>query len=446
MNDWSGKRVTVMGLGRFGGGVGVAAWLANHNARVLITDLRQESDLADSIDELRTAAPDAEFEFALGAHTEGHFTQCDVLVVNPAVPHPWDNPFVLCAHQAGVSITTEIRLLVDRLPNREQVIAVTGSAGKSTTAAMIAHVLSMSDPGCEFGGNIGGSMLGRLASIPSERWIVLELSSAMLWWLNGSQALCPSDPPWAPGIAAVTTFAPNHLDWHGSTEHYRRSKQSILDHQHPGDAAVLSPAAPGWPSPVGVDVRRASMDDALPDLLIPGDHNRSNAATAMAVLTIPRVAACIPPERAHTGLGSFAGLAHRLEAVGRFRTPSGVVRAFNDSKSTTPEATLRAVEALAPLGPIRLIAGGYDKGASLQAINTLDLAGLYAIGATAPKLEGQQCSTLDQAVRAALGDAHDGDLLLLSPGCASWDQFISYEQRGDRFTQALRTAATETES
>ncbi len=446
MDDWSDKRVTVMGLGRFGGGVGVAAWLAKHNAQVLVTDLRDEVALAEPLDQLRALAPDAKFEFALGAHTERHFTHCDALVVNPAVPHPWGNPFVLSAHTAGVSITTEIRLVVDRLPSNERVIGVTGSAGKSTTAVMIAHALATTDIGCEFGGNIGGSLLGRLDSLPPERWIVLELSSAMLWWLNCAQALCPHDSPWAPGITVVTTFAPNHLDWHGSMEHYRQSKQSILDHQLPGDFAILSPNAPDWPSPAGVDARRASVDGTLPELLIPGEHNRMNAATALAVLATPRVAQSITPERAHAGLRTFAGLPHRLQSVGRFRTTTGIVRAFNDSKSTTPQATVRAVEAVAPLGPVRLIAGGYDKGASLEAINKLDLAGFYAIGATASKLAGQQSGTLDQAVRTAICDAHDGDILLLSPGCASWDQFISYEQRGQRFIDALRAHATEVQS
>lgn len=438
MSHWAGQRVTIMGLGRFGGGVGVAAWLASQGAKLLVTDLGDLESLAEPLALLRQQSPNADIEFAFGAHDERHFAETDVVVVNPAVPKPWANRYVLAAKDAGVRIATEIRLLIDLLPNRDRVIGVTGSMGKSTTSAMIAHALATTPEGCEFGGNIGGSLLSRAASIPQSRWIVLELSSAMLWWLNASRELCPADEPWSPGRGVVTTLAPNHLDWHGSAEHYEAAKRSLAANQRPGDVLILGPQAPEWATTTGARAIRAQSEDAPPSMLLPGDHNRDNAATALAALK-----GCMPTQKAAEAVASFPGLPHRLQSVGEFNAARGRVRAFNDSKATTPEATVRAFEAVRPLGPVRLIAGGYDKGVSLEAINNLPLAGLYTIGATAGSLRGTRCDTLDFAVRAAMDEAEDGDVILLSPGCASWDQFTDYTQRGERFIEMVQHCAKE---
>lgn len=439
MNQWAGKRATVMGLGRFGGGVGVASWLAQQGADVLVTDLLDAAAFTEPITELERTAPNGSIRYALGTHEPQHFVETDAVIVNPAVPRPWLNPHVRAAAAAGVRVTTEIELVVERLPNRSRVIGVTGSVGKSTTAAMIAHMLATTDAGCALAGNIGGTLLNQLDALPASRWVVLELSSAMLWWINRAHTLSSRPPSlWSPGLSVVTPFAPNHLDWHHDLAHYEDAKRSLLEAQHPGDHAVFAASAPDWPIAPGVRTQRAGELAERCTLAVPGAHNRDNAALALAAVL---AAGAVSESRAVDSLRSFPGLPHRLQALGEFAAKHGTIRAFNDSKSTTPEATVRAVEAVAPLGPVRLIAGGYDKGVSLDAINSLPLAGLYAIGATASMLKGQPCGTLEVAVERAMNDAHEGDVILLSPGCASWDQFTNFTQRGECFIQSLQSHA-----
>lgn len=460
MPDLANKRVTVMGLGRFGGGVGVTRWLCRHGADVLVTDTDPADKLTDSIAAIQPLIDRGQVRLRLGEHNVSDFTTCDLVVANVAVPKPWDNRYLRAAEAAGIPITTEIALLIDCLPPavRDRTIGITGSAGKSTTTAMIHHALtavaaSRTGEGkpwrAVLGGNIGGSLLDQVDTFDDRTWLVLELSSAMLYWLERMQ----SDRPWSPRVAVITNISPNHIDWHGDFEHYRRSKLHLVRHQRPGDIAVLDPVVAAEHAPTAASVQVIDPAAFPYSMTLPGEHNRINAAAAMLACHAIIGEDLAALRLAHQAISGFRGLAHRLQLVAetRMHGPTAApCRMFNDSKSTTPESCLKALEALQSVpglqaGCIHLIAGGYDKGSDLTPIAraAASLAGLYTIGKTGPGLAAlagpaadgrvHQCHTLEHAFDEAVKRLKPGDALLLSPGCASWDQFINFEQRGDLF-------------
>jgi UDP-N-acetylmuramoylalanine--D-glutamate ligase len=451
----SGSRVTVMGLGQFGGGLGVTRWLVERGARVLLTDRDPAEKLARPLTELAGAIANGSVTLRLGGHDEADFVNADLVIANPAVPTPWNNVYLSAARAAGTPVTTEIRLAVDTL-NRDRTVAVTGSAGKSSTASMLALILNDDGRAAQLAGNIGGSILSS-PRLPGE-WTVLELSSAMLWWLTDGAAWAGLEP-WAARVAALTNLAPNHVDWHGAFEHYVISKSGIRRGQRAGDVFVslFSEEQPAAAADVaratggawweGAAVPTATECAALLTSIdlpyVPGEHQRRNARLAVLAAEAAIRSGGQTPDRARlvAKVAEFRPLPHRLELVGTH----GGMRCFNDSKSTTPDATLLAITSFPDPRRIHLIAGGYDKKVDLSAIRDLapQLAGLYAIGATAPQLApappAVDCGTLEQAVRAAAARAQPGDVLLLSPACASWGQFTNYEHRGDSFAALVKS-------
>jgi len=446
MYDFSNKNIVIMGLGRFGGGLGVTRWMINAGANVTVTDTSDADSLQSSLTHLNDLMNTDQLRVVLGPHDPAILQGADMLIVNPAVPQPWENPFIQSAKALGILVTTEIQIALSVLPS-PRVIAITGSAGKSTTSAMIHHVLSSTGHESVLAGNIGGSLLNHLDEINEETYVVLELSSAMLHWLwdTDQQNVLDAKRPY---IACVTNFIPNHLDWHGDLEHYQRSKLRLL-HSLPADGtAILSESVTAWRSQVhtGIEVINQPVDGCV----LLGRHNAMNAAMA-----IQAVVAAVHPDadlklQMIKAVQEYPGLPHRLN---RCHVRSGV-EFYNDSKSTVPDATIRAVDALShkfELAKIHLIAGGYDKGSDLSSISELahNLAGLYAIGATEGALcsnagvNAYSCKTLEYAVQKAIKNAKRGDVIVLSPGCASWDQFSNYEERGQLFESLAKQCEQE---
>lgn len=434
--DLSSLNVTVMGLGRFGGGVGVTRWLVEQGADVLLTDTADPLTLQHSLNQL-SDLPTGSVTTRLGEHNVSDFTTCDLVVVNPAV-NPATNRFTRAAVAAGIPLTSEIRLLIDHLPNPKNIIAITGTAGKSTTTAMLGHTLQQLDQHpVHIGGNLGGSLLSKLKDIKPEDRVVLELSSFMLDGLREDR--------WSPAVAVITNFSDNHLDWHGNLQAYRQAKQTLLDFQKPGDHALLGPDVADWPVQSGV--QHTVVEPPPPDAnltSLPGRHNQHNAAFVIAIARLLGH----PEHQIRQAIATFAGLPHRLQWIAEHED----VRFFNDSKSTTPQAAMLALRAFElEHSPIHLICGGYDKGHDLNPLAneaSRRCCGVYTLGTTGPALAEATrhghgdaqviaCGDLEAAVVAALQRVSRGDVVLLSPGCASWDQFENYERRGEAFVEAI---------
>jgi len=453
----TGQRVTVMGLGLFGGGVAACRYFAERGARVTATDLRPAEELRESVE----ALADLPVTFHLGGHLEEDFSRADLVVASPAV-RP-DSGYLELARAAGASIETEVGLFLRHCP--APVVGVTGTNGKSTTAALVAEVLRARYQDVWLGGNIGRPLLNELPAIDRRDWVVLELSSFQLEYL-GAQG-------YSPPLALVTNLTPNHLDRHHCLADYCAAKQHILSHQGTTDIAVLNaddPEVRSWSArtpgtalffstekPVSAGchldgdrvvatlgcVTRTSSKPLRPKLL--GRHNVPNLLAALTAGLALGVELDAGLERAC----QFPGLPHRLELVAE----AGGVRFYNDSVSTTPESSVAALAAFTE--PIVLIAGGKDKG-----INYTHFAREVArrtrfvalLGATAPRLAqlieeqtraGERpvvglAGSLAEAVDEARRVARPGDVVLLSPGFSSLDMFRNFEERGDLFRKLLR--------
>ena len=453
IQDWRGKRVTVMGLGFFEGGIGAARWLAEHGADVLVTDLKSEEELRPSIERLEGLP----LRWRLGGHHLDDFTGAEVVVVSPAVPK--SSPYLAAAEKAGRVITSEMILFFEHC--RSRILAVTGSNGKSTTAQLVHDCLKAQWPRTRLGGNIGRSLLAELADMRSDDWVVLELSSFQLEDL-GRESL-------GPDLAVVTNLSPNHLDRHGNMEHYAEAKRNIVRHLRSGGVAVLNQddaAVWGWRNGIGHEVcgfgsrqmegsTRAYLSDGwlntwederpaqilrVGDFPLPGEHNRSNALAAAAAARVVGV----PVDTITAVFRSFRGLPHRMELVGE----RNGARYYNDSKATTPEAAFAALSSFPQR--VILLAGGYDKkldvghlgeaiaGRAKLAILMGQSAGLLEEAIREAQVDGgpvhiRRAASLEEAVELAALEAEEGDVVLLSPGFASYGMFNNYEERGERF-------------
>jgi UDP-N-acetylmuramoylalanine--D-glutamate ligase len=432
MQQVEGKRVSVYGLGRFGGSIAVTQWLVQQGAAVRVIDDQTEDKLTDSVRQL-AGLP---VEFNLGKPTEEDFTQADLIVASPAIPP--HNAFLQAAGAAGVPITTEIRLFIERCP--APIFGLTGTKGKSTTTALLGEMLR-SRFTTYVGGNIGGSLLEQLPKITQNQRVVLELSSYMLHYLGKAA--------WSPHVALYTMLAADHLEWHGSTEAYLDAKKNLIRYQKPGDFVVVNEqdaiAAKLVEGAVG-QLRYFALTDCLPfEMQLPGRHNQLNAQSAYAAAQIEG----ITWDQAQRAIRDFLGLPHRLQLVHE----SGGVRWYNDSIATVPDAAVAALTSF-PARKVIQIIGGKDKHlpvAVLCAALTDRAKVVLCIGDTGAMLADlletsrakgapgvYHCRDLATAVSLARRAADPGDIVLLSPGYPSYDQFVNFEQRGQTFTMLAR--------
>lgn len=430
MIDLRGKRVTVAGLGRFGGQIAAARWLCGQGARVCISDRDSAEKLAGSVSQLA----DLPIQMHLGGHRQEDFTQADLIVASPAIPPT--HPLLLAARGAGAAVVTEIQLFIERC-RASKIFGVTGTKGKSTTTAMLGRVLSRKFKTWT-GGNIGKSLLLELDQIGPADLVVLELSSFMLEYLGEAR--------WSPHVAVVTMISVDHLDWHGSAGAYVQAKKNILRFQDAEDFAVLNQADPPTAELAhearGKVVLFGKAEDRKFRLLLPGEHNQLNAQGAAAAAAIVGV----DRDTSAAALADFPGLPHRLQLVHE----SAGVRYFNDSIATVPEAAIAALDSF-PSKKVIQIVGGSDKGLATVALCAALVErakAVLCIGATGPQLAEQmersdsptaaaiyRCGDLATAMNIARRMAVAGDVVLLSPGFASYDQFTNFEKRGEAFAR-----------
>jgi len=455
VRGFEGKTVAVFGLARTG--LAAARALLAGGAEVAVWDERAQG----------LAAAQAE-GFQIVDLSVAEWSQFDALMLSPGVPltHPEPHWTVQMARQAGVEIIGDIELFaraVNLAPahKRPHIVAITGTNGKSTTTALIGHVCAQAGRDTRVGGNIGVGVLD-LPDMHGGAVYVLELSS---YQLDLTSSLKPN-------VSVLLNISPDHLDRHGGMEGYVAAKRRILLNQGPGDTSVIGVDDP-WGQRICTEAKSANRRTIMPvsaskaigrgvyalqgqlydatgdravqvaDLnrarSLPGRHNWQNAAAAYAAVR----GLGVSPADIADGLLSFPGLAHRMETVGHIRG----VRFVNDSKATNSNA---ARQALSSYGRVYWIAGGRAKDGGIESLSDLfpRVARAYLIGEAAgdfaQTLEGKvpnvACNHLGAAVAQAFADAQasgEGGIVLLSPACASFDQFADFEARGQAFREAV---------
>jgi len=453
VRDWQGKRVVIIGLARQG--KALAQFLSQKGVEVVVSDQQNAEQLGPAIKEL--AAYELTYQF--GSHPSSLLEGTDVLFLSGGVPV--DLPLAVEARKRGIELANDTQLFLEACS--APVIGITGSAGKTTTTSLVGRMAEIAFSGSErcawVGGNIGRPLLNDLDEIKPDDLVIMELSSFQLELMTMS-----------PHIAAVLNLTPDHLDRHGSMEVYAAAKKRILANQLEDDIAVVRYDDPltwemrslvrgrmiafGWEQPVDENESAYVRDGVLrlrsrdvehevcsvEKVALRGRHNLMNLLAASALAS----AAGLPIEAMSEAASNFQGVPHRLEFVRRVQG----VDWYNDSIATTPDRALAAVRAFAE--PKVLLAGGQDKDLpwetfAREVVRSVDH--LILFGQAAHKIERHIkdaakddakptlviCEGLVDAVQAAAAVAEEGDVVVLSPGGTSFDEFSNYEVRGEKF-------------
>jgi UDP-N-acetylmuramoylalanine--D-glutamate ligase len=457
MADFKDKRVLVVGLGK--SGVASALFLKAHGARVTVSDTKSGDELRNEIPDLL----DHGITVETGEHGERTFREQDLIVVSPGVPV--DAPLLKQARSLGGVVIGEIELAAQFL--RGPIVAITGSNGKTTTTTLTGEILTEGGVPTLVGGNIGTPAISLAERATQETAIVLEVSSFQLETIQ----------TFRPKIALVLNVTPDHLDRHRTFEAYVDAKARIFENQSIEDFAVLNAddatcvgmaartlaqvfwfsrqkevALGSWVRDGNILFRDGTRQREImlvSEIPLKGTHNLENV---LASVCAGALMGC-PPEKIRQAVREFKAVEHRLEFVATIRG----VDYYNDSKATNVDATIKALESFP--ANIHLILGGKDKGSDYSVLNDLlrqRVKRVYTIGAAAEKIESQIVSaknagvgksggvevvhaeTLENALRKANAVAEAGDVVLLAPACASFDQFKNYEQRGQAFKEIVQ--------
>lgn len=463
--DIGGKRVLVMGLGVHGGGLGVTRYLARNGAEVTVTDLRTAAQLAPTLAELEGLP----VRYVLGEHRLEDFRAAEIVIRNPGVPR--ESPFLAAARQAGAAIEMEMTLFFRLCPG--PILGITGTKGKTTTTLLAGAMLQKQYADTVVAGNLRVSALEQLPRIGPATPVVLELSS---WQLEGL-----GEAGLSPRWACVTNVSEDHLDRYASMDAYAAAKAHIFEHQRSDGIVVLNlddertrrmaERAAGDVVWFGGAIEHAGQSRGArwsgerlvwfegeqhenicraSDVRLPGAHNLANVAAAAALAHSFGVAF----EHIRTAVRGFESVPDRMETV---REVHGV-RYVNDTTATAPVAALAALRSVDR--PVIVIAGGADKqldfGELGECLAERAKAVVLLAGTATPKLEqalrrslsrgarrmplpvGGPFDALDAALDAARGLAEPGDVVLLSPGCASFGMFRNEFDRGEQFRQLVQ--------
>jgi UDP-N-acetylmuramoylalanine--D-glutamate ligase len=454
--DVNNKRVLVVGLGK--SGVASALFLKAKGARVTVSDSKPQDQLKEQIPVLL----DNGIAVETGGHGERTFGGQDLIVVSPGVPT--DSPPLVQARALGENVIGEVDLAAQFFPGR--IVAITGSNGKTTTTTLTGEIITSAGYRAAVGGNIGTPAISLVEAATADTIAVLEVSSFQLETIQ----------TFRPQVAVVLNVTPDHLDRHRTFAAYADAKARIFENQRAGDFTVLNAddqtcvelaartrAQVFWFSRTaevkqGAFVRegRILFRDAsgqkeimlVSEIPLKGAHNVENV---LAAVCVGALLGC-EPDRIRTAVRNFKAVEHRLEHVA---TIDGVDY-YNDSKATNVDATIKAIESFP--ANIHLILGGKDKDSDYAVLNDLlrkRVKHVYTIGAAAAKIESQIVSsknggpeidhaeTLETAIRHAAVIAKPGDVVLLAPACASFDQFRNYEHRGKVFKQVVSSLAVQ---
>jgi UDP-N-acetylmuramoylalanine--D-glutamate ligase len=464
LKDLKNKRITIMGLGLNQGGLGVTQFLVKAGAQILVTDLKTKEELNPSLEKLKGF----NIKYVLGRHREEDFINTDMVIQNPAIPH--DSKYLKIARSQGIPIETDLGFFFQLCPSKK-IIAIAGTKGKSTVSFLVYHIFKEAQKEVVLAGNIGISVLDILEKITPQTWVILEIST---WQMEGMKK-----HKFRPQTAVLTNILPDHLDRYPNFKEYAKAEKLIFKQQRSNDNLVVN-----FDNEETIQVKEETKSQVywfstkekiesgsylekdnlvfqsreqehkipfakISNLTLPGPHNLENILAAGAVGFIHK----IPAKIILRAIKNFPGLPYRLEFIREFKG----IKFYNDSCSTTPEATLAALESF-PQQPIILILGGKDKKLDYKKLGKVigenkEIKKIVLLqhpdydaspkifSALKKHLDPEKiflASNLKIGVEAALQKVQPNEIILLSPAAASFGMFKNEFDRGDQFNTAVK--------